>query len=139
MTTLSLPAQMPATTAQLTTVCEPRPIRRRIDYDRVTRVVDRLAVLEKPTRDQADYLEVLTLILEAYKPESHRIDTSHLGPLDTLRFLMTENGMSGSDLGRLLGVRQLGAQILSGKRQLSKTHIRKLADHFGLEPGVFLP
>jgi antitoxin component HigA of HigAB toxin-antitoxin module len=46
--------------------------------------------------------------------------------------------MTASDLGRLLGNRTLGAAILAGRRALSKTHIKKPAEHFGVEPGLFL-
>ncbi len=47
-------------------------------------------------------------------------------------------GLSASDLGRLLRNRGLGATLLAGRRQLSKTHIRVLAAHFRLEAGYFL-
>jgi len=46
--------------------------------------------------------------------------------------------MTASDLGRLLGQRQLGATILRGDRKLSKTHIRRLAEHFHVDAGLFL-
>ena len=37
--------------------------------------------------------------------------------------------MSASDLGRLLGQRELGPKIVSGARELSKENIRKLMRH----------
>jgi antitoxin component HigA of HigAB toxin-antitoxin module len=46
--------------------------------------------------------------------------------------------MTQAELGRLLENRSLASQILNGHRQLSKTHIRKLADHFKVSPAVFL-
>jgi HTH-type transcriptional regulator/antitoxin HigA len=104
----------------------------------VIEVVDRLAVLEHPSKDQVDYLETLSTLVAAYEDAHHPIDVSRLGPLETLRFLLQERGLSASDLGRILGQRQLGSAILRGRRQLSKTHIRKLADYFGVSPGVFL-
>jgi antitoxin component HigA of HigAB toxin-antitoxin module len=51
---------------------------------------------------------------------------------------VAEYGMTASDLGRLLGNRALGAAILSGRRSLSKAHIKKLAGHFKVEPGLLL-
>ena len=38
--------------------------------------------------------------------------------------------MTASDLGRLLGNRQLGSADPRCQRQLSKEHVLKLADHF---------
>ena len=57
---------------------------------------------------------------------------------ELVRSLMDEHGMSESDLGRLLGDRSLGHRILSGERELSKTHIRTLAEHFSLNPAALL-
>ncbi len=116
----------------------PRTIHDDIDLVNVTEIVDRLAVLDHPTKDQADYLETLCTLVAAYENAHHPIDVSRLGPLETLNFLLNERGLSASDLGRILGQRQLGSAILRGRRQLSKTHICKLAAYFGVSPGVFL-
>ena len=59
-------------------------------------------------------------------------------PVELIRSLMEEHGMSESDLGRLLGDRSLGHRILSGERELSKVHIRVLANHFSLNPAALL-
>ena len=45
--------------------------------------------------------------------------------------------MKAADLGRLLGNRGLASLILHGRRTLSKTHIRILADHFQVDPEGF--
>jgi len=88
--------------------------------------------------DQEDYLDALSTFVSAYEDIHYPIDTSDVTPLDTLKMLLEDRDMNASDLGRLLGNRTLGAAILSGKRNLSKTHIKKLAEHFKLDPGVFL-
>jgi antitoxin component HigA of HigAB toxin-antitoxin module len=47
--------------------------------------------------------------------------------------------MNSSKLGELLGNnRSLGAKILRGERQLSKAHIRILAERFKVNPALFL-
>lgn len=129
---------MPKRSAGLVKMFIPRPIRDDVDLENVTEIVDRLAVLTHPTQDQLDYLEVLATLVEAYEKEHHEIDLSHLGPIDALKFLMAENGMNGSDIGRLLGSRQLGSPILQGKRGLSKTQIKRLGEYFHVNPGLFL-
>jgi HTH-type transcriptional regulator / antitoxin HigA len=115
-----------------------RTVRDDVDLENVTEIVDRLAVLDCPTADQVDYLETLSTLVAAYEDTHHTIDVSRLGPLETLKFLLKEHGLNASDLGRILGQRQLGSAILRGDRQLSKAHILKLAAHFGVSPGVFL-
>jgi HTH-type transcriptional regulator/antitoxin HigA len=51
---------------------------------------------------------------------------------------MEENEMSTTDLGYVLGSRGLASEVLNGNRGLSKTLIRKLADKFGVDPGLFI-
>ena len=46
--------------------------------------------------------------------------------------------MSASELGRLLCERSLGVKKLNKHRELSKSHIRKLADYFKVSADLFL-
>ena len=138
MSTATISRQMPKTYAELVKLMPPRTIHDDVDLENVAEIVDRLAVLDHPTKDQADYLETLSTLVAAYEDAHHAIDVSRLGPLETLRFLLKEHGLNASDLGRILGQRQIGSAILRGDRQLSKTHILKLASHFQVSPSAFL-
>lgn len=137
-TATTRPKQMPKTYPALVELMPPRTIHDDVDLENVTEIIDWLAVLDRPTKDQADYLETLSTLVAAYETAHHSINVSRLGPLETLRFLLQEHGLNASDLGRILGQRQLGSAILRGDRQLSKAHILKLASHFGVSPSVFL-
>jgi HTH-type transcriptional regulator/antitoxin HigA len=121
----------------LVAMLPPRPIHDDLDLANATAVIDRLAGFPL-NPDQEDYLEAIATFVEAYEAEQFPVDDSQLTPLDALKTLLTEHGMSASDLGRLLGNRTLGTPILSGRRALSKAHIKKLAEHFKVEPGLFL-
>jgi HTH-type transcriptional regulator/antitoxin HigA len=130
---------LPATFAALNMLYPLRPIRDVVDYDNAVEVVDRLAVLGRRTPDQEDYLETLATLVSRYDEEHHAADFSRLGPLASLRYLMERHGMNGSQLGELLGNnRSLGGKILRGERQLSKAHIRLLAERFKVSPALFL-
>ncbi len=137
MNTTTLPSLMPKKYSELVKLMPPRTIHDDVDLENVTEIIDRLAVLDHPTKDQADYLETLSTLIAVYENARHPIDVSRLGPLETLKFLLKEHELNASDLGRLLGQRQLGSAILRGDRQLSKSHIVKLAAHFGVSPNVF--
>jgi HTH-type transcriptional regulator / antitoxin HigA len=128
--------RMPRTYAGLVAMFPPRPIHDEADYDNAVEVIERLAG-HRLNADQEDYLEALATFVEAWERASLE-SRPEVAPLDALRFLMSEHGMNASDLGRLLGSRTLGGAILSGKRSLSKANIRKLAEHFKVEPGLFL-
>ena len=92
----------------------------------------------KASKTESEAAEVLKLLVTDY--EKWRLgELAEAGtPAERLRALIEESGLTASDLGRLLGDRALGFRILSGERELSKTHIRCLADHFHLAPGYFL-
>lgn len=129
--------RLPKSYAGLVAMLAPRPIHDDVDLANATEVIDRLAGFDL-NADQEDYLEALSTFVEAYEAERFPIDDSRITPLETLRSLLAEHDMTASDLGRLLGNRTLGAAILAGRRDLSKAHIKKLAEHFKVAPGLFL-
>ena len=77
--------------------------------------------------------------VEAYEASRYSIRTSGLSGLDSLKHLMEENHMNGSDLARLLGVHpSMGSKILKGERSLTVDHVRRLCEHFKVTPGLFI-
>lgn len=56
----------------------------------------------------------------------HGLDISDLRPLDLLRSLMKDQALS------------VGSAILRGKRELSKAHIKILAERFKVSPAAFI-
>ena len=129
--------RLPRTYAALVAMLPPRPIRDDVDLTNASEMIDRLAGFSL-TPDQEDYLEAVSTFVEAYERDRFPMHESRITPLEALRFLMAESGMTASDLGRLLGNRTLGAAILSGRRALSKAHIKTLAEHFKVDTGLFL-
>lgn len=117
-----------------------RPIRNDRMAARAWEMIERLAPADenKLTPGQADYLYVLSNLVYEYDRRHHPVEPAGLDGIDYLQHLMEQTGMNASDLGRLLGNRTLGATILRRERQLSKTHVMKLAEHFKVEPGLFL-
>ena len=93
---------------------------------------------DRLTPGQEDYLEALSTMVEAYERQHAAATVAGMSPIEALSFLLEENGMSGSDLGRLLGTRQLGSAILRGKRSLSKAHISALCKRFSVDASLFL-
>lgn len=115
-----------------------RPIHDSIELANAAEIVDRLAVLDKRTADQEDFLEALSTLIEAYEKKCMARTLSKGGPVNTLRFLLDEHQMSGSDLGRVLGCRTLGPAILNGTRNLSQKNIVTLAKYFSVNASLFI-
>ena len=123
---------------ELNRVLPLRPIDDDVSLHNAQEMADALALLPKRTSDQDDYLETLSTLIEKYEDEHHAIETSDLDPIETLKFLMEQNEITMSQLGEILGQRQLGSKILNKIRALSKSHIVKLAKHFKVSPAAFL-
>jgi HTH-type transcriptional regulator/antitoxin HigA len=113
----------------------PRPIHTAGDHDEAMEMVEALAG-HRLNREQEDYLEALSMFLEAYDRQT--VDPPNASPLDTLKHLMEQSGMNAYELGKLLGDASLGSKVLSGKRELSKAHIRTLCAHFQVTAAAFL-
>ena len=128
---------IPDSYAALVALLMPRPLHDDVDYRNALGVLDAMAGFEM-NADQADYFEAIAIFVEKYEAEHHAIANEKLTPAELLRSLVAEHGMTESDLGRLLGDRSLGHRILSGQREVSKAHIRILAEHFNLNPVALL-
>ena len=128
---------IPETYAELVGLCMPRPLHDDVDYRNALAVMDAMAGFEM-NADQQDYFEAIATFVEKYEAEHHAIDEMKMTPVELLRSIIDEHGMTESDLGRLLGDRSLGHRILTGQRELSKAHIRILAERFSLNPAALL-
>lgn len=136
--TVSKSERVPTTFNELNALRALRPVQDEVDLDNAMELLDKLAVMKQRTKDQEDYLETLTTLVEKYEAEHDPIDTEDLPIVEILKSLMEGHEMSASDLGRVLGSRELGSVILRGERQLSKSHVLKLAKHFNVSPALFL-
>ena len=117
-----------------------KPIRNDEQLRKAHKVIDTLTMTpeKKMTRDQTDYLEVLGNLTQAYEDRILSPELEAVTGLDVLNHLMDANDMTASDLGRLLGHRELGSKILRGEREISKSHAKILGEHFGLPAETFL-
>jgi antitoxin component HigA of HigAB toxin-antitoxin module len=115
----------------------PRPIHSKADARAAAQVVESLAG-HALSEGQEDYLEIISHFLDEYD-RKHEPQLPVANPLDVLRMLVEERGMTGRDLSRVLGAsRNLGAMILRGERRLTADHIRTLAAHFNVPATTLL-
>ena len=131
------PAAMPKTYAELVAIRVPRPIHDKAGYDNAVEIVHALAGF-KLNRDQDDYLELMGKLIEDYERETIP-EPEPVAGIESLRFLLAENHLSGEDLGEILGVdRSIAYRVLKGTRRLTADHIRKLSARFCVSADLFL-
>jgi HTH-type transcriptional regulator/antitoxin HigA len=104
-----------------------KPIKTEADYDAALRAIERLWKA-KPGTLAADRLEVLVTLVEAYEAERWPIDLPD--PVAAILFRMEQQGLTRRDLEAYVGGRGRVSEVLTRKRALTLTMIRKL--HTGL-------
>jgi HTH-type transcriptional regulator / antitoxin HigA len=123
------PNELPETYEELVALHVPRPIHDRVSYENTVAVVDAIAGAQL-NKDQDDYLEILSQLIETYE-DAHVKPPRRVAGIKLVRFLLAENDMTGDDLAGLLGVdRSAAYKILKGTRNLTAEHVRKIADRF---------
>ncbi len=107
------------------------PIRTEVDYREALQEVSRLVDLD-PAVDSDDgaYLEVLSMLVEAYEARHFAIDAPN--PIDAIRFRMEQGGLTAKDLVPSIGKVNRVYEVLTGKRKLTVAMIRNLHKNLGI-------
>ena len=89
-----------------------------------------------PATAKGDELELLVLLVEAYEEQNYAIDLPD--SIAALHFRMEQQGLRPKDLVPFIGSKGKVSEVLSGRRPLSLTMIRKLVDAKVLSADVAL-
>lgn len=113
-----------------------KPIRTNAHLDEAVAILDRLLDRGELASDERDYLTVLSEFVHRY--EAAHVEIPTVRGIAVLRYLMEQNGLTQADLIPEFGAKSTVSEVLSGKRGLSRAHIRRLSERFGLPADVFL-
>jgi HTH-type transcriptional regulator/antitoxin HigA len=134
------------------------PTVRRIDPVRYRRLVSRalpavieteeenlrmLAVVEKLMKkgenlsaEEEKLLKLLVRLIEDFEQEYYHPKEAE--PLEVLHHLMEARGIKPSQLWDVFGSKGITSEVLNGKRAISKTHARALANYFHVPADLFI-
>ena len=121
--------------SSLLTKVPPKIIRTEKENEAYTEILYDLDQRKKVTPAERELAKLLTLLIEDF--EERRCQLPHSKPLDVLRFLMDQHGLMQKDLVSVFGTPSIVSEVLSGKRELNKEHIKRLSDQFHVSPEVF--
>ncbi|MEO8410094.1 MAG: helix-turn-helix domain-containing protein [Propionivibrio sp.] len=85
---------------------------------------------------EADRLEVLSMLVEAYEKTVHPISAPD--PIDFLGYVMEARGLTRKDLEPYIGPRGRVSDVLNRVRPLTLEMIRRLATGLNLPPAVLI-
>ena len=109
----------------------PRIIRSETENERYTAVLKELdGRHDELSRAEREFAELLTLLIEDF--ESKHYELPKASPLEVVRFLMEQHELRQKDLLDVFGNASVTSEVLSGKRELSKEHIRRLSERFSV-------
>ena len=102
-----------------------RPIKNNAQYeDALERAYTLMQKKLKPDSMESDELEILSILIKVYEKEHYPIPKPD--PIEAIKFRMEQMNMSEGELAGILGYRSRKSEILSGKRKLSLSMIRRL-------------
>jgi len=91
---------------------------------------------EQLTAAEKKLAELLTVLIEDFEERRYKLKPA--APREAVLELMRANGLKQKDLVEVFGTASIVSEVLSGKRALSKEHIRRLSDRFHVSPEIFL-
>lgn len=104
-----------------------KPIKTEEEYnDALARAYELMQTDLKEGSVTSDEMEILSLLIKEYELVHYPV--AYPNPIEAIKFRMEQMNLSESELSNLLGTRSRKSEILSGKRKLSLSMIRKLTD-----------
>ena len=104
---------------------EINPIKTEIDYDLA---LNRINILfdAKPNTNEGDELDILVTLVEKYEQIHYPIPEPD--PIEAIKFMMEQNGLTDADLGVILNSRSRVTEIFKRRRALTIKQIRVLTE-----------
>jgi len=124
------------TYAQLLGRTLPHVIRTDEDLERLTDELMRLDDVKSPSPEEKELAELLTVLVDEYEERRHPIRKA--SPQQTLKHLMEARKLTQKDLWKVFGSKGITSEVFHGKRAISKSHARKLAEFFHVSIELFI-
>jgi len=91
---------------------------------------------ENLSAEEEKLLKLLARLIEDFEQRYYRPNEAE--PLEVLHHLMEARGVKQSQLWELFGSKGIASEVLNGKRGISKTHARALANYFHVPVDLFV-
>jgi HTH-type transcriptional regulator/antitoxin HigA len=114
---------------------EIKPIKSEADYEAALKEIERL-LYAKPGTADADRLEVMVTLTEAYEEKHYAIPLPD--PVEAILYHMESRGLPRRDLEPFIGSRGRVSEVLNRRRPLTMEMIRKLHDGLGIPAEVLI-
>jgi len=115
----------------------PTVIRTEAENDRMLALVEQLmAKGDRLTPEEGELLRLLGRLVADFEEEYYHLDDAE--PHEVLQELMAARGLKQTDLTQLLGSKGRVSEVINGKRAISKSQAKALADFFHVSAELFI-
>ena len=111
------------------------PIRTEADHEAAVKRLEKL-ISAAPGSAEGDELDVLATLVDAYEAKRHVIDAPD--PVTAIQFRMEQQGLSRKDLEPLIGSRARVCEILTRKRSLTLSMVRRIKLGLGISADLLI-
>lgn len=134
----AVPKQLnPARYKRLLSQVMPVAIETEEENERALAVVEKLMDKGEDISVEEDaLLRLLAILIQDFEEKHYQ--PRDATPLEVLRHLMDARALKQSDLWQLFGSKGVASEVLSGKRSISKSHAKRLAEFFQVSPELFI-
>jgi len=127
----------PARYKRLLSRAMPVVIETKEENERMLAVVEKLMEKgEAISPEEEKLLKLLARLIEDFEEQYYH--PGEATPLEVLQHLMESRGAKQNHLWEIFGSKGIASEVLNGKRGISKTHARALADYFHVPADLFI-
>lgn len=114
------------------------PIRTQRDHAHRAKMLDALLDIVGANEKHAlmPLVEIVARQIEEYEAVSS--PKEHATPAEVLRFLMSQHGLTQTDLAAEMGGQSIVSGVLNGRRTINVRQAKALAHRFGVSPALFI-
>ncbi len=91
---------------------------------------------EKFSPEEDKLFDLLVTLIEEFEEKTYPMGNTT--PREMLLFLMEQQKLKQSDLLDVFGSKGIVSEVVNGKRAISKTHVKRLAEKFKVSAELFI-
>jgi HTH-type transcriptional regulator/antitoxin HigA len=121
---------------QLVSKSLPHVILNEAENEHYIHILEILDAKSNPTPAERVLADLLTMLIENFEEQHYALPKAT--PLENLAELMQAHNLKQRDLVGVFATPSIVSEVLSGKRRLATSHIRKLSERFQVPAELFL-
>jgi len=122
--------------SQLLGKFQPKVIKTTEEYDEANRILLELMLRTERSPEETELLQLIAMIIQEFDKRQEQPEPA--SPQEVLLHLMEERNLKQVDLVGKIGSKGVVSEIVNGKRSISKSQAKTLAEIFHVSASVFI-